>query len=74
MQEGEQIPPSTSSMTSSSVHPASLSAIESKIEIGRSKKDAGDVAFKEGDVKSGESLYLVKFISDGFKHSTSGIP
>ncbi|KIM67550.1 hypothetical protein SCLCIDRAFT_1210202 [Scleroderma citrinum Foug A] len=57
MQEGEQIPPSTSSMTSSSVHPASLSAIESKIEIGRSKKDSGDVAFKEGDVKSALRAY-----------------
>lgn len=57
MQEGEQIPPNTSSMTSSSVHPASLSEIESKIDIGRSKKDAGDAAFKEGDIKSALRAY-----------------
>ena len=31
-----------------------LSTVESKMATARSKKDAGDAAFKAGDVKSGE--------------------
>lgn len=56
--ESEQNPANTSTMSSSSVHPASLSAVESKIETGRSKKNAADAAFKDGDIKGGESTVL----------------
>ncbi|KAI6108068.1 hypothetical protein F5141DRAFT_1005355, partial [Pisolithus sp. B1] len=34
-----------------------ISAIESKVSTGRSKKDAGDAAFKSGDIKSALRSY-----------------
>ncbi|KIO15236.1 hypothetical protein M404DRAFT_991955 [Pisolithus tinctorius Marx 270] len=38
-----------------------ISSVESKINTGRSKKDAGDAAFKSGDVKSGEYPLFVQW-------------
>ncbi|KAL4072682.1 hypothetical protein V8B97DRAFT_1957805 [Scleroderma yunnanense] len=63
------------SMESSTLPPHNLSAVESKFATGRSKKDAGDAAFKNGDIKGGVPVSRnFEHFTDPCGNSTPGVP